>query len=260
MDRRAETHPVTEQRDEVMDARETGDLRRLLLHRLAPAEAQRLEERLMLEEELGQRLRDAENDLLDDYARGTLSAEDRGDVERWLLTTLDGQRRATLARAMHGLRHEGNSTRAMGLPRRWRAIGLFAAACAVMVAILIARPPTHTPEALNVLLLADRARGSAAATVDIASDIAAIRLQLEVPDATDPARKYRVTVVDAQARTIYIGEDLVSREEGGYAFVEVYIPSSHLPPAAYRISLQPVDPGAAPSASFHWDIEVRPGA
>ena len=76
------------------------DLRRLALRRYHAGELALLEERVMVQEGYAERLREAEYDLLDDYAAGRLDAGERADVERHLLAAADGESSLRLARAM----------------------------------------------------------------------------------------------------------------------------------------------------------------
>jgi hypothetical protein len=83
-----------------MSSPDTATLRLLLLHQLPESEARQLEERLMLEEQLGDLLREAEHDLLDDYASNRLLPEERAAVEQYLLVTAEDRERLKVARAL----------------------------------------------------------------------------------------------------------------------------------------------------------------
>lgn len=75
-------------------------LRAFLLRRLPAAESARLEDSIVTEDGVAERLRDEEFDLLDDYAAGVMSAEDRGAVERHLLNTAESLHSLKVARAL----------------------------------------------------------------------------------------------------------------------------------------------------------------
>src|SRR5690349_4773013 len=74
-------------------------LRCLLLHRLSEEEAQRLEEQLMQDAETADLFRHEETDLVDDYAKGLLAAEDRRAFEQHLLADPAIRQRVKVARA-----------------------------------------------------------------------------------------------------------------------------------------------------------------
>jgi hypothetical protein len=75
-------------RDYAMKAIPTdGELRQLLLRQL-PAEAMEdIEDRLVLDDSIAERLQHQQYDLLDDYARGRLAQDERRAVEKYLLRT-----------------------------------------------------------------------------------------------------------------------------------------------------------------------------
>jgi hypothetical protein len=75
-------------------------LRAFLLRRLPAAETARLEDSIVTEDGVAERLRDEEFDLLDDYAAGVMNAEDRGAVERHLLNTPQSLHSLKVARAL----------------------------------------------------------------------------------------------------------------------------------------------------------------
>ena len=79
-------------------------LRAFLLRRLPAAETARLEDSIVTEDGVAERLRDEEFDLLDDYAAGVMNAEDRGAVERHLLNTAESLHSLKVA---HALRRQG---------------------------------------------------------------------------------------------------------------------------------------------------------
>jgi hypothetical protein len=74
--------------------------REFLLRRMAPQDAARFEETIILEEGVAERLREEEFDLLDDYAAGRLSGEDRADVERHLLTSEENTHSVRMSRLL----------------------------------------------------------------------------------------------------------------------------------------------------------------
>lgn len=76
------------------------DLRRLALRRYADTELAAVEDRLLLEDGFAERLREAEYDLLDDYAANCLDAGERADVERHLLVTAGDRDALRVAKAL----------------------------------------------------------------------------------------------------------------------------------------------------------------
>jgi len=88
-----------------------AQLREFLLRRLASDEVARIEEAIVLQEGFAERLREAEFDLLDDYALSRLSAEDATAVEQHLLGSQENRHSVRIARA---LRHPSTPSEPRG--------------------------------------------------------------------------------------------------------------------------------------------------
>jgi len=207
-------------------------LRRWLLQRLPPHEAEPLEQRLLAEAELGDRLRGAENDLLDDLVRGQLDDADRVAATRHFGATARDRLRLRIAAAL---------ARVVGRPRvaprsawssrrrRITAIGALAAAAALVVAVIGIRPP---PDATaTITLMASQQRGAAVTEIAIPRGAAAVKLQVEV-DAADV--RYAVSIEGAAP---FAARDVAVREAGAYRFVEVTVPAAALAAGEHRVRL-----------------------
>src|SRR5271168_4413903 len=72
-----------------------------LLHKLPEAERDAFEDRWMEDSELYEQLQDAEAELLDAYAAGTLSAGDRELVTKHLLGSPAQEQKLRFARKLH---------------------------------------------------------------------------------------------------------------------------------------------------------------
>src|SRR6266571_6673550 len=77
-----------------------GHLRRYLLGRLNEEEQQAIEEALLADDELFDLLASAEDELIDDYVSGALSAEERKGFEGFFLSTSERQRKLSFAMAL----------------------------------------------------------------------------------------------------------------------------------------------------------------
>jgi len=199
-------------------------LRDWLLHRLPAPQAEMLEQRLLTDDAFGERLREAETDLLDDLARGRLGAADRSTVADSLVESPRGRERLRIAKALARVGASASfalpdaqddqvsapsapASRA-GAPwrsrraRRTAAIGLFAAACAVLaiVGLRVQRSGDVLPATIGtestITLLADRQRGAQRATIGVPRGAVNIRLQVEV-DSADAQARYDLSIEDA---------------------------------------------------------------
>jgi hypothetical protein len=267
-----------------------AQLREFLLHRMATDDAARLEEAVILEDGVAERLRAEELDLIDDYAAGRLTSEEQADVERQLLTSAEQVHSLRVARQ---LIRERTSREAQGMsgtqaavarPHRWT--GRFAATGALLAAGLIAvalipnwtgtpRPPIQIPPPAAdsaipapgsapspmkaadsppiLTLLADLNRGSTLPSLHWKAGLAAVRLQAEVPEPKRGAR-YSIRIYDHTGDRLFEGAALPVHAAGRYSFVDTVVPSAALGPGERTISLQSSDAAEGAPAQYTWRI------
>jgi hypothetical protein len=225
-------------------------------------------------------LREAELDLIDDYAQGRLDADERRDVERHLLQTGEDRLQLTIARALAQVRsnapvrerHAGTSKHASASPSprrrgtRWKygaAGGAMAAGLALVVLVLAGiqprKPPAPTdavataPAVIqSVALLASTQRGAAELEITLEHGTTALRLQAEVARPQTGTR-YVLRVGDA-GRTVFVADDLSLHQSGPYAYVEAVIPAALFGAGVRQVSLQAqadTEPG------FVWQVHTR---
>jgi hypothetical protein len=158
----------------------------------------------MQEDGVLEALQDAEHDLLDDYAHGRLNDADHVSVERHLLATPEARQRLEMARALARAR----PTPARTQRRLWRTWPLALAAAASLVIIALVVPFRFgTGEMTEVLLLAENPRGTPSQPIDIDAAATEVRLQVEIPVASQTAT-YGVEIVDPQGRSVHAANDL----------------------------------------------------
>jgi hypothetical protein len=264
-------------------------LRKLLLRHLPPDEVARMEEAILTEDGVAERLRDEEFDLIDDYVRGKLAETERADMERYVLTTPEHVESVRLARALAAQRPAGEAVsrlRSLGAltsatvqpPRRRNRLlsvgALLAAGLAAVVVIPhwnvdLGRPSTAPrleggaassiePSVVErgpdqtIVLLADTSRGGPRPMVHLSSDAVSVRVQTEVPG---PAKdvSYSMRMDDAAGALIFERHHLSTRVAGPYTFVEAVIPAEVLGSGARTISLA-VDGVTSPE--YRWQIDV----
>lgn len=250
--------------EEMSDDVSDSDLRAWLLRGVEPARQATLEERLFVDDDFLARVRAAEFDLFDDYARGRLSADDRAAFQaRWLVRP-DDRRSARVAGALRRLRDE---RRASSLPVRARSrrMRLSMAAAAVLALAVIAgglREWLWTPRAADeradaraaptLALLAARMRGGGDIAYALPAGAEAVRVQaqLESPDA---ARTYALILGDEDAPT-FSARGLPLRRAGAYGYVEAVVPSAALRSDRFCVTVRAE--GASPPEPQHWCVRL----
>ena len=256
-------------------------LRALLLHRLPDDEAAALEQRLVVEEGVAERVRQLEYALLDAHARGKLAPEDRVAVQRYLLRTAADRQRLRVARALARISPprtaQANRVRRMlawlsGSTGNPVAIGGLLAGLAVIIvsAILLGRPggirqslPGHSDlpapavagSVFTISLLGGVSRGEQVQPVAIPAGTVQVRLQAEVEDP-DAAAAYELQVLDPDGKPLQTVGDLHLRRAGTHAYVEALVPATSLAPGLRRINVRAAA-GALPPSS--WTIQVTNG-
>lgn len=241
----------------------SGDdtLRALLLHQLQEPEMAAHSERILLEEDFAERVQDVETDLLDDYARGRLTSEDRAAVERHLLVSAAQRERARTARALSHLTPSPRSERRALLRWAMPVGALLAAGIAglYLAPALVSRwsgqvaaLPTSTQ---SVTLLADSQRARSVRNLHINAGVSKIRLQLEIT-GTIVDQAYRLVIAGEPGSAVQTLDHLVPSQSGPYRFVEVTIPVRMLAKGAHRLTLAPAALTRSLQDSYDWWLQV----
>jgi hypothetical protein len=268
-------------------------LREFLLRRMPAENAARLEEAIIVEDGVAERLRAEEFDLIDDYAAGRLSAEDRASVEHHLLTATENVHSLRIARllARESASREAPSepsaspSQVVRVPRR-HAMGRRAWAGALLAAGLAgvvmipqwtgtrhqpiatlptaasadrpapqsAQSPLEATTPLPILtLLADADRGSTRPILRWRADLASVRLQAEV---SGPERDtlYSLRIYDTAGHRLFEGAALPVHAAGRYRFVDTTVPTTALGPGPRTISLQAADAIADAPPEYTWQV------
>ena len=253
-----------------MDESQTSEFRYLLLHKLPPARAEELENRLLLDGEFGLLLESEENDLLDDFSRGHLSAEDAALVERYLLGTPDAQCRLEFAKSLSEVAtssstHRRRFAREFTDLLRTPAFGIGLAACMALLALAIflrrqpaqpeaahdqkqAAPPLPVPierhppstdgdiaQSFAIVLLNENRRGAQQRTYTIPSGVKRVRIQCEIPASNSSS--YFAIVIRDEAGNHLADFDGLEANAAGVQYLEVAVPSNQMKSGEYSASV-----------------------
>jgi hypothetical protein len=258
-----------------------SQLRQFLLRRLPEDETARAEEAILLEDGFAERLREAEFDLLDDYAHARLGAADSEAVEQHLLVSAENRRSVQIARALgrQNATTESGAARTPIASRRRRTrtawVATLLAACILAIAVIPrwhlapqhsdSLPPVagsataHAPglraaAGLRIVsLLADVKRGAAPPSVMLEAGDTAVRLQAEVPETKSDAL-YVLIIEDATGRRLFAASALAVQTAGPYRFVETTVPASALAPGERTVVLTKAGVAAESAATFRWQV------
>ena len=263
------------------DADIQREIRQYLLGSLSQGALRRVEERLLAEEDFLEELTLAEEELMDDYVAGRLSADERTEFERHFLSTDERRRQLRFAQTLSryasahaekaagtaGARRPapmirpawGERFRAFWAGPQWAlrfglALGAVALiACALWLARPSAPPPPRTFVALTLTAGAgDRAEGGASARVALPLRADALRVTLTLPAGVPPAAKYRAELLGKEGRP----ETFEAAGQGGHS-VSVVIPEARLARGQYALRLLAVEENGTERrvGSYLFDVE-----
>ncbi|MGA9421985.1 MAG: hypothetical protein WBW61_06450 [Rhodanobacteraceae bacterium] len=268
-------------------------LRNWLLHRLADAESSALEQRLLLDRDFPARVEEAEYDLIDDYARDRLDADERLAVETHLLGSAAGGQRAGVSRALAQIREPPPITQADSAPpparklyrrylardvrraaphrrsiwRRWRkglAIGALTAAVLIAVVLTgrvergilrapVATSPPVRPAGIANLTLLASTERGVGEARELTLPRDAEAVRVQV-EVEHPDANIRYGLVVADgARNLFSARDLALHRAGPYAFVEAVVPAALLAPGRRHVTLLRQHP---PRKLSSWDVAL----
>jgi hypothetical protein len=224
-----------------------------LLHQMADEEREAFSERWFVEPDVCEDLRMTEADLLDAYARGKISSEQRKQIERCLLASSTQRQKLDFAKAL--------ATALPGArPRRipWPMLGAAAAALVLFasLALLIVRnrnleselaslelqtrsqsQAQPLPGAIYALALpADTLRSAAGISLSLPKGVDVLHLELGL----DPGqqRDFDTAVVSISGRVVW-RQQPVSVEGATPAMqVSLWIPARLLGPGSYTVRLE----------------------
>jgi hypothetical protein len=242
------------------------DLIAYLLHTLPESERDAFEDRWVEDATLYQQLRDAEADLLDAYANGTLSPEDRERVSKYLLDSPVQHRKLLFART---LRDAFPKSARPSIAWRWiasaAAIVLLAGATlwlawqnAALHRELASVKNTPASSIGNVYVAEvklDTTRGpvQSIAQVRLPSGSQILRLDLELAPGDEADRLS--AILSRDGRAIW-NQEPARAERRTFGFVaSVWLPVAALSPGEYEIKLSS---GGAPVDYYRFRLVVAP--
>jgi hypothetical protein len=233
-----------------VNAPANADLRAYLLGHATPEDAERVEARLLEDQDVFDAVREAEHDLFDEYARGRLAAGDRARFLERFGTQTD---RIAFARALAARTGGGTVLRFARFTRpRW----IQAAAAALLVvaagSVLLTRrhpekgPYPFSPEirtapsagvTVAVLTLGTSRAASTAASVALPKKSAALELHIRL-DPADRFDSYSVSVRSSANAIVWQAANLPAAVVNGELTITATIDASALAAGSYEVAVQ----------------------
>lgn len=219
-----------------------ANIRDYLLGKLDDEGQRKIEERLMVEDELFEEFEISKGELVEEYVAGELSPKDHDWFGSHFLASPEGRQGQVFALAFEKLQAPApRVVRKQSWWERFRSflnnrswtVGLAAAATAAIILwIVIPGGPRETfsgPTLVGTLIT--RGEGTQPAIVKVPSTAAKLRLRLVVPNNSIAATRYRAELDD---RLSVKSVEVVEQNAEG---VLVEIPTELIPPGEYSLQL-----------------------
>ena len=239
--------PAGKQSKMALSDNDQAHIRQYLLGILSDDEQEKLEERLMVEDDLFDELEISKGELVEEYRAGELSQKDRQWFERHFLASPDGRQRHAFAVAIECLERLPHAEPAPPrltfrekLDAFFRQPRLAFATLVVIGAVfllgivwlIIPRGPQKFV-AVNLTSNAiTRATGADQYTrIQMPADVSELRISLALPQPATPGSNYRVQLDNRL--------EVKNLEPSGHNtnIVSVVIPKQQVPPGQYALSL-----------------------
>lgn len=223
-------------------------IREYLLGKLPDHEQQKIEERLMLEDDLFQEFEISKTELVEEYCAGELGKTERQWFESHFLASSQGKQMYTFAVGLNCLEPSTPAPQRLTLSERLRSLlnkkgwTLAAATAAVLlivvaVSLLVSRPQPQTEVAVVLTNTAGR-RGPGDVQiprVTLGSNAGQLRVSLALPESTARGGNYRAELDDGRnTKTVKL-----AGQEGNS--VVAVIPAAELSRGYYALRLFVVD-------------------
>ena len=219
-------------------------IREYLLGRLSEAEQEKIEERLMVDDDLFEELEISKGELIEEYRDGELTRNERELFEGGFLSSPEGRQRQAFAVAI-GCLGQRSQPQPVGVFERLAAFFSFfrqpqwafgtvgLSAVVIVVAVLLVRSPQQSSKFVEATLTSSavtRSTGDAQhPRITVPSDVGELRISLALPQTAPPGARYRVELDKRPSRTTL----QPSGQDGNS--VSVVIPASHVPAGFYAL-------------------------
>jgi hypothetical protein len=226
-----------------LNNRDQERIRRYLLGQLDDEEQQKIEDRLMLENDLFEELEISKDEIIGEYYAGELTANERDWLEQHFLASPEGKsrRRFALALKQSKPKHLKSVSRFGWFPDLWRSqpwAVVATAALVLIVAGVVLRVTIGTSQSTSGKFLAltlTNSSGTRAedtgptAKVSLPANVDELRIILVLPAPSRVASSYRVEAVD--------GINTLSVAGSNSNSVSVTIPAAQLRRGQYALRL-----------------------
>jgi len=252
------------------------DLRRWLLGVLPQQESNALEERLITDTALYEELLIVEDELIDEYLAGGLTADEREAFDSYFMNSPERQEQFRIANALRFYIDESkedvsNRQLANATPvkladhrRAWfrmpvAAVSL-AAAAVLVVALVWLAPSLRSPSSGNSLSVfltpgGQTREGGSVQTITVPPRTEFLQLHLRL--ARNDFQTYRATLVNSEGNVVQTTENLRPLSEDRGPTIQLSVRAKQTPPGEYQLKLDGFAGGKFESADSYRFVITR---
>jgi hypothetical protein len=212
-----------------------AEVRPWLLGLLPEQESRSLEERLITDSGLYEEVFIVEEELIDDYIAGRLSADERKAFESYFMNSAERQEQYRIANALRVYIADAKKSKKEER-RRWPYAAMSLAAAALVIAALVWLQPGRIGKSYTVVLTPGgptRDSGPAPQRITIPPDTDTLELELKL--TRNDFQKYRATLLNSDGGTIQINDNLTGPT------LRFSVKTQQTPPGDYQIKVDGVN-------------------
>ena len=232
------------------------DLRVWLLGLMSEQESRSLEEQLITDSELYEELFIVEEELIDDYIAGRLSADERAAFESYFMNSPERQEQFRIANALHVYIGDAKEIEPpVEVKPRWRFAGLTQIAAVLVVAALVwlAISPLGGGggKSLSVVLTpgGQTREGGTVQQITIPPDTDTLDLDLKL--TRHDFQKYRATLLNSDGGTVQIQENLTGPT------LRFSISTRQTPPGEYQLKVDCLNPNGTFESADSYRFSIK---
>jgi hypothetical protein len=204
-----------------------------LLGLLPEQESRSFEERLVTDSELYQEVFIVEEELIDDYIAGRLSADERKAFESYFMNSPERQEQFRIANALRVYISDAKVTE---VKRRWPFAAMSLAAAALVIAALVWLQPGGIGKSYSVALTPGgptRDGSTVPQRITIPPDTDTLELDLKL--TRNDFQKYRATLLNSDGATIQTTDNLTGPT------LRFSVRTQQTPPGDYQLKVDGVN-------------------
>ena len=229
------------------------ELRLWLLGLLSEQESRSFEERLITDSELYEEVFIVEEELIDDYIAGRLSAEERKAFESYFMNSPERQEQFRIANALRVYIGDAKVTEpATEVKRRWPFAAMSLAAAAVVIAALVWIWPGSTGKSYNAVLTpGGQTREGGIAQQQITIPPGTDTLDLDLKLTRNDFQKYRATLLNSDGGTIQTTDNLTGPT------LRFSVKTQQTPPGEYRLKVDGINADGTSESADSYRFSVK---